>query len=152
MTTWRRICCGIDFSETSRVAMREAADLARRFDAELALVHVFELPRPSMVAVDMLAVEPEDLAKRRAAQLQEEIAPWKAEAERICEKPVFTDVVPGDPASELVRFASERGFDVIVVATHGRTGLSRVVLGSVAEHVVRHAPGTVIVVRDRPVR
>jgi nucleotide-binding universal stress UspA family protein len=57
-------------------------------------------------------------------------------------------VLLGDPAAELARFVAEEGCDLLVVGTHGRTGLSRLLLGSVAERVLRHAPVPVLVVRD----
>jgi nucleotide-binding universal stress UspA family protein len=60
---------------------------------------------------------------------------------------VSTAVVSGAPAEEIVRFARERGFDLLVLATHGRAGVRRMVLGSVAEHVVRDATVPVLVVR-----
>ena len=61
--------------------------------------------------------------------------------------PVGGRVLPGEPAAEITRLAREEGFDVVVLATHGRHGLKRLLMGSVAERVVREAPCSVVVAR-----
>jgi nucleotide-binding universal stress UspA family protein len=148
MAGWRRICCAVDFGEPSRLAMLEAAELAARFGAELWLVHVHA--PPVLVATDML-VAPRAVAEMAAVEAERTLAGWRGAAERITRRTVRTQVLAGDAARELVRFARAEGFDLVVLATHGRRGLRRVVLGSVAEHVVREAPCEVLVVR-RPTR
>jgi nucleotide-binding universal stress UspA family protein len=146
MPVWRRICCGVDLSDPSRAAMRDAAELARTSSAELTIVHVFSPPN---LSVDQLAVTAEEIVRSITSSLEAELEPWRAEAARLAERPVSLAVVSGRPADEIVRFARERGFDLIVVATHGRTGVRRFVLGSVAERVVREATVPVLVVRQR---
>lgn len=141
-----RICCAVDFSEASRFAMVEAADLARRFDAELGLVHVHELPVSA--AADLL-VPPRALFELVAVDLERDIAAWRADAERRLGRPVRSKVLTGTPAAEILRHAREECVDLLVVGTHGRTGLKHLVLGSVAERVVRQAPCTVVVVRTK---
>jgi nucleotide-binding universal stress UspA family protein len=139
---WKRICCAVDFSEPSRHAMAEAADLARRLAADLTLLHVYETHAPS----------PEVLLARyeqAAPELEGKLRTWQGEAERLATRPVRTVMFTGGAAAEILRFAGEGAFDLIVLATHGRTGLPRVVLGSVAERVVREAQCTVLVVRRR---
>ena len=146
MLTWSKIGCGTDFSEPSRLAMLKAAELARRLEAELELVHVYT-PPPS-TGPDML-VTPEGVGAMAFDELDKTMAMWRDEAERLVGRPVRSTVVPGDPAGEMARFAQERPFDLLVVGTHGRRGLKRLVIGSVAERVVREAPCTVLVVRRR---
>ena len=141
---WTRICCAVDFSETSRFAMLEAAGLARRFDAELTLLHVHE-PSP-MVATDLL-VSPEGVAEGAGAEVEQMLAGWGSDAERCAGKHVATVLRVGFPAVEILRHARERECDLIVMGTHGRKGLGRLVLGSAAEHVVRQAACSVLVVR-----
>ena len=141
---WKRIGCGTDFSTASRLAMIRAAELARSLGAELELVHV-HAPPPS-AGTDMLAVST-DLGGMAVAELENTIAGWRSEAERLAGRPVRSTVAPGDPALEMARLARERPFDVLVVGTHGRKGLRRLVLGSVAERIVREAPCSVVVVR-----
>ncbi len=143
MMTFQRIACAVDFSEESRAAVADAAELARRFGVELTLVHV-HLP-PPQAAIDALGSS--ELAELDAEEVEQQLAVWKAEAERLADRPVKTALLAGSPGSELVRYARDRHVDLIVLGTHGRTGLRRAVLGSVAEHVVRHAHCPVLVVR-----
>ena len=146
MASWTKICCPIDFSETSRVALEEASELARRYQGELALLHVFEPP----VATSDLMVAPPGMFEQTAKDLERKLELWKGEAEQRGAKAVRALVVTGAAATETVRFAREGGYDLVVMGTHGRRGLRHLVLGSVAERVVREAPCAVLVVRPRP--
>jgi nucleotide-binding universal stress UspA family protein len=142
VTGWNRICCAVDFSEHSRVAMRRAAELARRLGSALTLVHVFSPPAGA-----------EPFITRRhgvlaAASLARNLSEWTVVAADLAGAPVRAEVLSGPAGGEIVRFAGEHDFDVLVMGTAGRTGLKRVLLGSVAEEVVRHAPCPVLVVRS----
>lgn len=142
--THRKICCAVDFSQPSLLALAEAAELARVMGAKLAIVYVHPtLPR---VATDML-VPPAELFDDEAKRVNAELARCRHSAEAGTPIAVNTITLIGDPAHELVRFANKENIDLLVVGTHGRTGVRRVVLGSVAEWVVRHAPCPVLVVR-----
>lgn len=147
MATWRNICCAIDFSESSRLALEEAADLARRFDARLSLIHVFEAA-PAATTEGIFS--PPDLIEQMSIELSRKLESWKAEAERRADRPVGQSVLAGDPATEIVRFAREGEFDLVVTGTRGRTGLKHLLLGSVAEKVVRQAHCPVLVARRAP--
>jgi len=147
MANWRKICCAVDFSESSRQALEEAADLARRFDSRLTLIHVFEAVP---VAAGEGILPPPDLIEQMTIELSRKLESWKAEAERRADRPVGQSVLSGDPASQIVRFAREGEFDLVVTGTHGRTGLKHLVLGSVAEKVVRQAHCPVLVARRTP--
>jgi nucleotide-binding universal stress UspA family protein len=136
---WRKICCGVDFSETSRLALFEAARCARLFGAELTLVHVYE--RPAGVS--------RELATARASGAEVTLLGWRRQAEFLADRPVEFELLEGDPAATLVRFAREGRFDHLVVGTCGRRGMRQHVLGSVAEHVVRTAHCAVLAVRRR---
>jgi nucleotide-binding universal stress UspA family protein len=141
----RKILCAVDLSEPSRLAMIEAAELAKRFQAELALVHV--ATEPSSATGEVIAAPPElfEQARREAEAVLEG---WRLEAEQLSGGTVEAKVLSNRrPAQGIVRFAAEGGFDLVVVATHGRTGLKHLMLGSVAERVVREAPCKVLVVR-----
>ncbi len=146
MLEWKKICCATDFSDPSRIAMLEAADLARRLDGDLELVHV-HAPPPT-VGTDMLAT-PLDVADTTPPELEKTLATWRDEAERLAGRGVRSTLLVGDPAGEVVRLARERAIDLVVVGTHGRRGLKRWVLGSVAERIVREAPCAVVVARRR---
>ena len=143
MATWTKICCPIDFSETSRAALEEAAELARRYDAEVALLHVFEPP----AATTDLMVTPPEVLDQTAKELERKLELWKSEAERRGAKVVRALVVTGAAATEVVRFAREGGYDLVVMGTHGRRGLRHLVLGSVAERVIRRSPCPVLTFR-----
>jgi universal stress protein A len=145
--TWKKILCAVDFSEPSRIAMLEAAALARDADAALVVAHVYQPPRGSMVATDMLAPAPAEVEATVAEDAERRLRPWVDEAGKVADRAVEPRVVPGAAAERIVALARELGADLVVLATHGRTGLARVLLGSVAERVVREAPCSVLVVR-----
>lgn len=145
MTEWKKICCAVDFGDASRVAMEQAADLASRFEVELTLVHV--VAAPPATASDVL-VSSRTLASSQAREDEEKLARWRTEAEARAGRSVGSRVLSGDPATAIVRHAREERCDLVVVGTHGRTGVPRLVLGSVAERVARRSPCPVLVVHD----
>jgi nucleotide-binding universal stress UspA family protein len=146
MSRWYKICCPVDFSETSRAALEEAADLARRDRSELTLVHVSE---PPPVGTEGALAGPR-LAEAIAAEAEGQLEKWRVEAEKISLGTVRAKLIPqGLAAKEICHLAREEGFDLVVMGTHGRTGLRHLVLGSVAERVVREAHCPVLVVRPR---
>lgn len=142
---WKKICCAVDFSEPSWLAMEQAADLAGQLRAELTLVHVRVPPPPA--ASDVL-VSSRGVADAEAQEREGTLELWRADAQARAGVPVRARVLLGDPATELGRFARDEDCDVLVVGTHGRTGIPRVLLGSVAERIVRQAPVPVLVLRD----
>jgi nucleotide-binding universal stress UspA family protein len=87
----------------------------------------------------------------QAKEDEETLARWRADAEGRTGRPVRSRVLSGDPAAEIVRHAREERCDLVVVGTHGRTGIQRLVLGSVAERVARQSPCPVLVVHDHGV-
>ena len=149
MSSWNRICCAVDFAEPSRLALVEAADAAKRSNAELTLVHAYIPPYASLVASDMLPPGGASVMDQVRSDLSAQLDGLRAEAERIAGAPVRAKLLEGDPGSEVPRFLRETGQELLVVATHGRTGLKRLMLGSVAEKLVREAPCSVLVVRPR---
>lgn len=143
MSQIRRILCPVDFSEPSRVALRYAATLAGTLGAELEVMHAYQLPVYAlpdgalMATPEMTARISTDLGKA-LAELAEEEAP-KAK----------TTLVEGAPAAEVARLAKEHEADLVVMGTHGRTGLKHLLIGSVAERVVRTCPVPVLTVPSR---
>lgn len=146
MSGWKRICCAVDFSEPSRMALEEAVALAQSSGAELHLIHVHTRPSPS--AVDLLSAGFESVEADEAAE--ELLASWADLAARTLDRPVRSTLEMGSAPTRIAEYARREGIDLLVLATHGRTGLQRVVMGSVAERVVRLAPCPVLVVRNRP--
>jgi nucleotide-binding universal stress UspA family protein len=142
MAVWKRICCPVDYSEPSRLALVEAAELARRLEGELTIVSVME-NRPSADTF----VAPPELFREEAEQARRELDRWVADAEARAPGRVRGALLSGGPADEIIKFLRNGRFDLVAMGTHGRKGLKRLVLGSVAERVVREAPCTVLVVR-----
>ncbi|WP_242343777.1 universal stress protein [Anaeromyxobacter terrae] len=135
-----RICCAIDFSEASLLALVEAAELARWSGAELRLIHVHAVPEGE--------VRPEAF-EMSAVDLHRDVAVWRAEAERRTGALVNAEVVAGDPATEILRLARHCDADLLVLGARGRSAPGGRRLGSVAARVAREAPCPVIVVRAR---
>jgi universal stress protein A len=142
----RKVCCPVDFSAESHVAMRHAAELAWRFGGDLTLVHVDDRPRRP---ADETLASPKDLDIGEL-ELERTLASWRDQVEKITRKAVDYVLLAGAPAEEIARFARAGGYDVVVMGTHGRTGREAWTLGSVAQAVVRDAPCTVAVVREPP--
>jgi universal stress protein A len=147
--TYRKILCAIDFSEASRAAMREAAELAAKFGASLTLVHVGQLP--GLLGFPDSIPDERFMPSRRAKE-QQLVDEWKREAQQRSEQVVHALTPEGVAWDGIVTCAREGNFDLIVVGSHGRSGLQHVLLGSVAEKVVRHAPCPVFVVRTKSKR
>jgi nucleotide-binding universal stress UspA family protein len=130
-----------DFSSHSEFAAGLAGALARDYGARLVFLHVAK-PPPVFTGEGMLPVDLEEIRAEGAARLNELPGPrGDVRAERRLEV--------GDPATEILRVADELSADLIVMGTHGRTGLGRLLMGSVAEQVVRRAACPVLTV-SRP--
>ena len=124
----RQILFATDFSESSDAAARVARDYARHFGARLHLLHVDWPGADKAVPPPLITL---------ADELGGDVS-------------VLTAVESGSPAVQIVRYAARHGIDLIVLGTHGRTGVSRALLGSVAERVVRTAPCPVLTVSREP--
>jgi nucleotide-binding universal stress UspA family protein len=143
---WKKICCPIDFSDASRAAMEVAADLARRTGASLVLLHAY--PIPGYTFPDGSVVASPKMMQELADQAEKHLDEWRREAERLLGAGrVSAEKVVGEPAAEIVSFARSAGAELVVVGTHGRTGLEHALMGSVAERVVRRAHCPVLTVR-----
>lgn len=142
----RKIVAAVDFSELSDRALDAAIELARRFSAELHLVHAFDvrvpLVTPYEVAIPTTFIE----EARRAAERKLEAQAKRAQEAGVRAQSHLTEV----PAASSIRdVAEELGADLVVMGTHGHTGLKHVLLGSVAERTLRHAPCSVLTVKQR---
>ncbi len=143
---WKRICCPIDFSDASRAAMEVAADLAKRFGAELVLLHAY--PIPGYTFPDGSVVASPKMMQDLADQAQKHLEEWRADAERMVGAPrVTAEKAIGEPAAEILEVAKDARADLIVMGTHGRTVLEHALMGSIAERVVRRAHCPVLTVR-----
>ena|SRR6185295_4465270 len=142
---FQRIVCATDFSDTAEAAWAVACDLAAVHRAELTLVHVFpDLPPSPDVAVPSVIQVWEEQQRWVEGELDRRAADAGTRGLR-----TGFVVKHGSAADGLVEAVTEAGADLLVVGTHGRTGLERVLLGSVAEAVVRKAPCAVLTVKPR---
>ena len=143
-----RILVPVDFSAHSEKAIRYATTLANRFGAQVTLLHVVEDPfvTGAWQAEAFVPNMPEllnDLVKAADAQIAELKTRLLSQG-TIAQAAVIT----GQPAREIVTHAEAGRFDLIVMGTHGRTGLPHAFLGSIAERVMRKAPCAVLTVRE----
>jgi nucleotide-binding universal stress UspA family protein len=135
-----------DFSEDSEQAARYAVELAKRFQAEVHCIHVVDIPADLLSTSDYYMTGP---SEQFVDQIREES---KKNLEAFAKKnlegaQVQTAFLEGSPFVEIIRYARNQQIDLVVIATHGRTGLKHVLFGSVAEKVVRKAPCPVLVVK-----
>jgi universal stress protein A len=144
--TFKNILCPIDFSDGSREAMHTAAKLAAESDGQVVLVHVWHPPYVSSSELSFSDALTTQLRVDAEAQMER----CKAELEASGARCASAEVMVGTPWDRIVeRAGRDLTIDLIVIGTHGRTGIKRALLGSVAEKVVRHAPCPVLVVRSR---
>ncbi|HHT9119558.1 MAG TPA: universal stress protein [Candidatus Hypogeohydataceae bacterium YC41] len=144
MNGYKKILCPVDYSVCSNEALKQAVSLATAYNAKLYLLHVvdvrmygheaplsFEMPKPDQESIEKVKKDLADSVLKEAK--------GKLDVETI--------VTMGIPAVEIINAARQKGIDLIVMGTHGRTGIAHVVIGSVAENVVRKAPCPVLTVR-----
>ena len=136
----KRILCPVDFSEGSNTALAYATTLAMECDAELHIVYVYEEPYAYTDGGFSGYVPPADMDPDRQ----------RLEATRPTSDSVRfrREFLIGSPANTLLKYADSHDIDLIVMGTHGRTGLSRLLMGSVAETMVRRALCPVLTIKS----
>ena len=130
-----RILCPVDFSEVSRHALDHAVALAHQFKARVTALHVIApvvsmIPSPEAPLYPPVVLTPEDVAQY-AKELQGFVGDEVGSAGVECQ------VLEGAPLGTIVEYATANAVDLIVLGTHGRSGLERVMLGSVTERVLQ---------------
>jgi nucleotide-binding universal stress UspA family protein len=139
MGLFKTVLCPIDLGPNTGLTLDAARHLAEDSKAKLIVLHIVPLPLEA-VGQPML-VEPLSSAQDEARARMEQLAKGLG-----LKVPYEVAAVIGDPSHEIIRAINEHDADVVVMATHGRTGLSRFFLGSVAERVVRESPVPVLTV------
>ncbi len=140
MPTFKKILCPVDFDDNSLQALAMAIDLARQQDAKLFVLHAVPPVDPLVVSAPIVFARKREEAHKNLNQMAEKnLKDVKHE----------TMLRVGHPAAEIIAAVNETDADLVVMATHGRTGVSHLVLGSVAERVVREAPCPVLIVRAK---
>jgi universal stress protein A len=141
----QKILLPTDFSDYSAAATKYACELATKFDAELHLLHTLETHLASTPNFGLGLDLPKYVSESKAAaekSLAGVLDPaWAAS------RTVVKAMVEGSPKTEIIAYARKHQIDLIVLATHGRSGLAHVLMGSVTESVVRTAPCPVLTVR-----
>ncbi len=145
----QRILAPTDFSELSKQGLTSALELAETFGAKLLLLHVVEPPpypvegiMPSHLGATLL----DDLERQASKDLAQMLSETHGSQVEVTRR-----VVVGIPYRKIVEVAEEEKSDLIVMTTHGRTGLSHLVMGSVTEKIVRTAPCPVLTIRPSSV-
>jgi universal stress protein A len=151
-TFFKKILCPIDFDDASIAALQYARDLAKQNDATLYVMHVVYVP----VAHPDFPHEPYPVNTRLEAEAAFSEKPSKRELEKIAERHLEGSQYElitrsGNPAELIIQTAEDLQVDLIIMATHGRTGLPRLFLGSVAEHVLRASDRPVLTIRPKQI-
>jgi nucleotide-binding universal stress UspA family protein len=141
----------IDFSDSSRDALEQAVFFAERFDARLEVLHVWEVPayvRPDLVVwMEGSDEHRKPMAEVAEARAEQEMDAFLRKLPLEARRRITERLVGGNPVEVILRLTRDEPFDLVVMGTHGRTGLSHLLLGSVAERVVRGAGCPVLTVR-----
>lgn len=131
-----------DFSPCSEEAIAYAVFLAGQLEATVLLTHILE---PTAYPIDFALIEAPEFDAERAGRALERMAhPWRQQGIQI-----ETHLFKGDPVVEIVNESKNLECDLIVMGTHGRSGMAHLVMGSVAERVIRTSPIPVLTVRQR---
>ncbi len=141
---FRKILFPIDFSECSTSVFPQALDISRQFDAKLYLL---------FVARGISYLTTIDVSRGLLKNMVAEIArTGENQIQAFCEKNMSdfsnyeTKVVTGNPEEQILKSADQQGIDLIIMATHGRKGLDRTLMGSVADHVIKNADVPVLTI------
>ena len=140
--TFRHILVPLDFSSSAEQALGYAMELVEKFQARLTLLHVIHIPVTSEVNLAAYLAEMDTSAQLGMEEYLKRVETAGHTVETIVQR--------GTPWHEIVETAKAKHVDLIVMGTHGRTGVQHFMLGSVAEKVVRLAPCTVMVTREQP--
>jgi nucleotide-binding universal stress UspA family protein len=144
---FKRILVPMDFSPPSDAALEYARNVAARYGASLHLLHVAEDPYRAFYSAEVFVPQIEGLREEilsdTAKRLNDQLRPSD-----VSELHATAESVIGTPATSIVEYAGGRDIDLIVMGTHGRGGMAHLLMGSVAERVVRMAPCPVMTTRE----
>jgi nucleotide-binding universal stress UspA family protein len=147
MNAFEKILVPVDFTPHSADAVRMACDVALHYSASITLVHIHE-PVDYALPEGYVLYTPDQLS-RLTAEFETRLRGTQRDVEALGVSRVDTRLLQGSAAVEIAELAHSGNFDLIVMGTHGRTGLRHVLMGSVAERVLRTAPCPVLTVKAR---
>jgi len=142
----RKILVAVDFGPASEAAGKRAIAIAKRFGAELVVLHVYEAPVYPYVPPPLLEVDTIVATLERRAHAGVEVVARQLAAELGAGARVTSELRQGSAWRNILDVAAELDADLVVMGTHGRSGIERVLIGSVAEKVVRMSPVPVLIV------
>ncbi len=148
--TISKILVPIDFSESSEKTLAYAVDLAKKVNAVVDVLHVFEVSAffmPDLLVIPTRGGEALPVRDALCLEAKERLDTFLAACASRGLAPRSTDLVSGSPASTIVKYAGEHQYDLIVMGTRGHTGAKKMLLGSVAQRVVEHATCPVLTIR-----
>ncbi len=143
----QQILVPVDFSDSSKEAVDFAQTLAQKFGAKLILLHAFEPPAPAVPSGFFDTAPLRAAARASAERLLDAFRSQRANLDP--NVPVAAVLVEQSPAPAIIEYAGQHSVDMIVLGSHGHTALRQLLLGGVAEKVVRHAPCPVLMVRPK---
>jgi nucleotide-binding universal stress UspA family protein len=136
---FEKILCPVDFDRNRGSAIKFACEFAEPFRSTVYLLHVLSIPRMEPIALEPGPVFTQAVAERELENLARQNLASNVRYQVL--------VRSGEPAATIIAVASELNADLIVMPTHGHTGIARMILGSVAERVVREATKPVVTIR-----
>jgi nucleotide-binding universal stress UspA family protein len=143
--SFKKIMIATDGSVCSRMAANNAIELARISGGTVYAVYVVSTDYFSSMAVDLDWERMREALKKEGIEAVNYVT-GAGELEEVKVEPVLLE---GHPANELIRYAEEERMDIVIMGSHGKTGLDRLFLGSVAENMVRHSKVPVMVVKEK---
>jgi nucleotide-binding universal stress UspA family protein len=147
----KKILVTTDLSKYSAAAIEYASSLALLYDARIYLLHVEDVTPPVMYTVHVPDFDAEHFHLDALAEGRKRLEQFVQDEVRPLITPLHLKLKPvlrlGKPVDEIRRFVQEEGIDLVVMATHGRTGLRHIMIGSIAERVIRVSPVPVLTVK-----
>lgn len=140
----KNILLPTDFSKTSLTASEYAVNLANQYDANLHILHVLE-KTPPILAIRSLDLSREKIIESIDADAQSRLNECIKKIKKNGDLEIISAIRKGIDYEEIIKYSKEKKIDVIVIATHGRTGILHTLLGSVAEKVIRYSKIPVLV-------
>jgi len=150
MVTFQNILFPTDFSENSEAALAYAVNLAEKYDSNLHVIHV-TIGETQQPAFDISAYLPDDIKKKQHVFLEKNLHALPP-ADLGKPKSVKHAILEGVPFYEILSYIENNHIDLVVMGTHGRTGLKHLTMGSVAENIVRSSPVPVLTVHSGSAR
>jgi universal stress protein A len=149
MAAMKKILVPTDFSKFSDSALKQAVEMAKQSKAKIYLLHVIPIVQQCAVDYCLDNATVEDIEQKSVQSSQDMMQKQIHRVVKSSDVDLVSDVQKGTPYREILKEQEDKKIDLIVIATHGRTGLIDHLLGSVAEKVARHAKCPVFLVRGK---